>query len=590
MAYGSGGTPATGSPLSLRNRLNRRKTAMWSERSSWDTHVRDVFDLTRPRRTRFSSSQHNKGDRRNNQIIDNTGVRAATVLVSGLVNGMSSPATEWFKYEPQELGLLEYGPAKAWIGMLQRLVRRIFDASNVYEALPTIYEELILSTVGVGVVEDDFEDVIRLQTFTWGEYALAINARRVVDTLYRETKMTALQGVQAFGLENVSSTVRRLYDTSNYDHTFDVMHAIEPNVDRDPSKADNRNMPFRSIYWEPACAAPDQEKWLRRSGYRQNPIIAPRWDVIGNDVYGSTCPGMEALGDMRQLQIQQKRKGEGIDKQVRPPTQGPASLADRFVSQLPGAHTVVSNMADGGIKPTVEVKPDLSGMLEDMGDTRERIRDAFYVNYILSISMIEGVQPRNQWEISERKGEGLMVLGPVVQRISNECLTPLHERTINRIYEICMPLWQMGEPAMLPPPPPELQGMPMRVQYISPLQQIQKQGGVGNIERLIGLISNPNVAQAFPGMRRKINEEQVVDILGDQLGVDQGVIRSDEEVAAIAEAEAQQAQLAQLASLAKPAADATSAIKNLADAKGSGPDEGSSVLETLAEQVPEAAA
>lgn len=555
---------------------------MWSERASWDAHVRDVFDLTRPRRTRFSCSQANKGDRRNQSIIDNTGVRAATVLVSGLVNGMSSPANEWFKYEPQDLALLEHGPSKEWIATLQRLVRRIFDASNVYEVLPTIYEELILATTGVAVIEDDFDDVIRLTPFTWGEYALAVNSRRVVDTLYRSTSMTVLQMVESFGLKNVSTTVHRLYDTCSYDAPVEVMHAIEPNVDRDPSKQDNKNMPWRSIYWEPATSGPDQEKYLRRSGYRQNPIIAPRWDVVGNDVYGSTCPGMESLGDMRQLQIQQKRKGEAIDKLVRPATQGPASLADRFVSTLPGAHTTVSNMADGGIKPIYEVKPDLSGMIEDMDDVRKRIRESFYVDYILAISQIEGVQPRNQWEISERKGEGLMVLGPVVQRISNECLTPLHERTINRIYEICVPLWEAGEPAMLPPPPPELQGVPLRIKYISPLQQIQKQSGVGAIERLIGIVSNPNVAQTLPGMLRKIDPEQTVDILADQLGIASGVVRSDEEVAAIAEQEAQQAQMAQLASLAKPLNDAAQAGKAMSETHVGG---GKGAMEAMIEQV-----
>lgn len=578
---------AAGMPLSMRDRLNRRKAAMWRERASWDGHVRDVFDMTRPRRTRFSTSQTNKGDRRNYQIIDNTGVRAATVLVAGLVNGMSSPAQEWFRYEPQDIGLMEYGPVKQWVGLLQRLVRRIFDASNVYEALPAIYEELILSTVGAGIVEDDFEDVIRLQTFTWGEYALAVNARRAVDALYRETRMSVLQGVQSFGLSRVSETVRGLYDRSCYDDTFEVCHAIEPNNEREAGKGDARNMPFRSIYWEPACSSPDQNKFLRRSGYRQNPIIAPRWDVVGNDVYGSTCPGMDALGDMRQLQIQQKRKGEGIDKQVRPPTQGPASLADRFVSQLPGAHTTVTNTGEGGIKSLFDMKPDLRGMIEDIEDTRQRVRDAFYVNHILSISMIEGVQPRNQWEISERKGEGLMVLGPVVQRISNECLSPLHERTINRIYEICLPLWQLGEPAMLPPPPPELQGMPLRVQYTSPLHQVQKQAGVASIERLIGLVGNPQLAEVFPGMRRKINDEQVIDVLADKMGVDQSVIRSDDEVEAMAEAEAKQQQMQQLAAMAKPAADAAQAAKTLGETHVGG---GRGALEAMLDQGDEQAA
>jgi hypothetical protein len=204
-------------------------------------------------------------------------------------------------------------------------------------------------------------------------------------------------------------------------------------------------------------------------------------------------------------------------------------------------------------------------MKEDIEDTRRRVNEAFYVPYILSISQIEGVQPRNQWEISERKGEGLLVLGPVVQRLQNELFNPLHDRVLDRIYDICVPLWQLGEPAMLPPPPPELQGAPLKVRYVSPLAKIQQQAGVANIERLITLVANPNVAAVLPGMRRKINEEQLVDVLSDKLSIEAGVVRSDDEVAAIAEAEAQAQQMQQLAALAQPAKDAALAGKAVAE-------------------------
>lgn len=579
MAYGAAPV-STGKPLSLRDRLTRRAAAMKIERSSWDSHVRDVFDQTRPRRTRFSQTQVNKGDRRNYQIIDNTGVLSSRVLTSGLVNGLSSPASNWFRYECEDMSLREYGPVKDWIGELERLVRRIFEASNVYEALPTVYEELGLAGTGCAIIEDDFDDVIRLQTFTWGEYYLACNARRVVDTLYRETKMSVMQCVQNFGLKNCSTTVKTLYDTSCYDTWVDVMHAIEPNQERDLNAKTSANLPWRSIYWEPACSGPDQDKFLRKSGYRTNPIIAPRWDVVGNDVYGSTCPGMEALGDMRQLQIQQKRKGEGIDKQVRPATQGPTSLAQSFVNTLPGAHNTVASGSNEGIRPIYQVQPNLKDMNEDIKATQGRVEEAFFVSYILAISRMEGVQPKNQMEILERKGEGLLVLGSVVPRLVNDLFNPLHDRVLDRIYDICVPLWEMGEPAMLPPPPPELQGAPIKVSYISPLAQIQKQQGVAGIERLIGIVAG--VAEVLPAMVNKIDGEQAVDDLADMLGVTSKMIRGDDAVAAIAEQQAQQQQAQQMAAMAAPAKDATAALKNLSDAKVSaGEGEGQGALENI---------
>lgn len=579
MGYGAGAPASTGKPTSQRDRLTRRKKAMWSERESWDQHIRDVFDQTRPRRTRFSQSSTNKGDRRNQQIIDNTGVIASRVLRSGLVNGLSDPSTDWFKYEPEDLALFEYGPVKDWVSQLQKLVRRIFAESNVYAALPTIYDELGLAATGCAIIDDDFDTVINLTTFTWGEYALACDAKGQVNALYRDLKMTVLQCVERFGRENCSDQVKKQYENCQYDEWVEVCHAIEPNLERDPNKLDAQNLPYRSVYWEANCAAADKDKFLRKSGYRSNPIIAPRWDVVGSDIYGSTCPGMEALGDMRQLQIQHKRLGRAIENNTNPATQGPQSLRDRFVSTLPGQHNVVANPAQGKIEPVFQSNVNVSDLVNHIEDTRRRIKETFYEPYILSISQIEGVQPRNQWEISERKGEGLLVLGPVVQRLQNELFRPLHDRVLDRIYEICIPLWQLGEPAMLPPPPPELQGLPLRIRYVSPLSKIAQQQGVASTERLLSIVAQN--AQVFPGMVRKIDEEQVIDELGEMLSINSKIIRSDEVVAQIAEQQAQQQQMQQMAAMAKPIADAAGAAKTLSETNVGG---GTGALEAMLDQ------
>ncbi|MDM3671847.1 portal protein, partial [Proteus mirabilis] len=54
-----------------------------------------------------------------------------------------------------------------------------------------------------------------------------------------------------------------------------------------------KHKPFKSVYFE---VAGDNEKVLRDSGYDEFPIMAPRWEVNGEDVSGSSCPGMLALG------------------------------------------------------------------------------------------------------------------------------------------------------------------------------------------------------------------------------------------------------------------------------------------------------
>jgi len=576
----------SGRPTSLRDRVGKRATMLKTERSGqgWDTHWRDIADHFCPRRSRFMCTDANKGNRVNNKIIDSTGVRCATVLQSGMMNGLSNPAQQWYRYEPDDLDLLEYGPAKQWIGMLEKLARRILHASNAYEGLPLIYGELGTFGTGAAIVEDDFEDVIRLSTFTVGEYCLALNKRRVVDTLYHELRLTVIQCVQEFvarpngsmDWSKVSSYVKTQYDNGNYDSWVDVWHCIEPNPDADPDKLDAKNMPFRSLYWDSKCDKKDT--FLRQGGYKDNPIIAPRWSVIGNDIYGRS-PGMDALGDCRQLQIQHKRLGEAIDKLVNPPTQGPPALGDRFVSRLPGAHTTVADMSQGGVRPIYEVRPDVGAMMDSIGDTRRRIEEAFFVLDLLAISRMEGVQPKNQMEIAERKGEGLMVLGPVVGRSQNELLSPLHNRIINRIIEVSMPFWQVGEAGMLPPPPAELMGMPLQIQYQSSLAIVQKQAAVQGLERVANTVLA--LVEAFPEAGQKFDSHQFLDEFNDAVNGSSRIIRSDDQVAAIAEEQAKQQQAAQIAQMMPAMKDGADALKTFSETNVGG---GQGALESLLQQ------
>ena len=90
---------------------------------------------------------------------------------------------------------------------------------------------------------------------------------------------------------------------------------------------DDKNMAYGSYYFEQGA---DDNKLLRESGFKSFPAVVPRWGLSGGDIYGNS-PGMEALGDIKQLQHEQLRKAQGIDYQTKPPLQVPAHLKNRDV-------------------------------------------------------------------------------------------------------------------------------------------------------------------------------------------------------------------------------------------------------------------
>lgn len=305
-----------------KERLNKQFAQLESERQSFEPHWRELSDYINPRGSRFLTSEVNRNDRRNTRIIDSTGTMAARTLASGMMSGITSPARPWFRLATPDPEMMDYGPVKLWLEAVQNRMNDMFNKSNLYQSLPQLYGSLgTYSTGAMAVLEDD-EDIIRTMPFPIGSYYLANSPRGSVDTCFRKFSMTVRQLVQEFGLNNVSESVKSMWESGTYEKWIEVMHSVYPNIDRDTSKLDSKNKPFKSVYYE---VGGDNDKLLRESGFDEFPIMAPRWEVNGEDVYGSSCPGMLALGPVKALQLLQKRKSQLIDKATNPPMVAPTS-------------------------------------------------------------------------------------------------------------------------------------------------------------------------------------------------------------------------------------------------------------------------
>jgi hypothetical protein len=308
----------------LRRYLERRKNEMKNERQSFDTHYKELSEFVQPRRGRFFTSDRNKGGKKHNSIINSKATQSLRVARAGMLAGTMSPTRPWFVLETVNPELMESKDVKIWLAKQERLLRAILNQSNFYNMAPVLLGELLLFGTAAMSHVNDFQDVARFYTHTAGSYMIAQNDRQEVDTMCREFEMTTAQIVSRFGLDNVSTSVRTAFDRGRYDQWFPVVHMIEPNPDSRPLALEARSLPFRSIYYEPGNNIEDAV--LSRGGFKQFPAYVPRWDVTGEDVYGTDCPGMTALGDIKSLQIEEKRKAQGIDKMVNPPLHGPPSL------------------------------------------------------------------------------------------------------------------------------------------------------------------------------------------------------------------------------------------------------------------------
>ncbi|EGT4269351.1 phage tail protein [Cronobacter sakazakii] len=513
----------------LKEQLTKQLAQLEQERKTFEPHWRELSDFIIPRGSRFLTSEANRGDRRNTKIVDPTATMANRTLSSGMMSGITSPARPWFKLATPDPEMMDYGPVKLWLETVQNRMNDMFNKSNLYQSLPIIYSSLgTFGTGALAVLEDD-EDVIRTMPFPVGSYYIANSPRLSVDTCFRKFSMTVRQLVREFGLNNVSSSTKSAFENGTYEKWVDVVHAVYPNMNRETGKMNAKNKAFRSVYFE---VGGDNDKVLRESGYDEFPVMAPRWEVNGEDVYGSSCPGMIALGQVKALQLEQRRKAQQIDKQTNPPMIGPTSLKTQRVSLLPGDITYVDQVTGAeGLRPAYMVNPNLGDLLGDIQDTRQLINSAYFVDLFM---MLQNVNTRSMpvEAVIEMKEEKLLMLGPVLERLNDEFLDPLIDRAFS----------MMARKNMLPPPPDVMQGMPLRIEYISVMAQAQKAIGLSSLERFVGFVGN--LASAKPEALDKLDVDQAIDNYAVMSGVSPTVVVPQEQAQQTRNDRAQQQQQA----------------------------------------------
>lgn len=532
-----------------------------SERASWIAHWKEISDFLLPRSGRFFVQDRDKGWRRNNNIYDSTGTRALRVLAAGMMSGMTSPARPWFRLTTNNPDLDQAGNVKVWLSQVQRMMLDVFQKSNTYRALHSMYEELGSFGTAASLILPDFNNVIHHYPLTCGEYAIATNYKGEVCTLYREFQKTVGEIVKEFGIDNVSASVKSMYDRGSLDQWITLVHAIEPREDRDPKLINSKNMAWSSVYFE---LNGEKGKYLRESGFKKFPAVVPRWATAGGDIYGNS-PGMESLGDIKQLQQEQLRKSQGIDYKTKPPLQVPNSMKNREIETLPGGISFYDPTSQaGGIRTAFDVNIDLSHLLADIQDVRQRINGSFYADLFLMLANNTD-QTMTATEVAERHEEKLLMLGPVLERLQNELLDPLIDITFNN----------MLEAGILPPPPDELQGMDINVEFVSMLAQAQRAVGTNSIDRFVNSLGM--VAQFKPDVLDKLDADKWADTYADMLGVDPELVVPQDKVEEVrqqrAQAQQQQAQMEQIN-------QASQAAKNL----GSTPTGGNNALTDVINQ------
>lgn len=513
------------------SKLEARLGGLRNWRWSWWTYWSSLAAYFNPKRYLYLvvANRSWRGNPINDQIIDSTGLQAVRTCASGMWSGLTSPSRPWFSLDlavPQENLDAE---GKAWIEDTQEKAYAVLAQSNFYNVMAQAFEDVTVFGTAPVIIYEDYEDVIRCYLPAAGEYYLGVGPRLSTDTLYREFTYTVAQIVARWQIENCPQVVQNLWRQGGgvLDTEFVIAHAIEPNFAfNDGANNVIRLVPdeftWREVYW---LRGQKSEQPLEVNGFRGAPFFAARWSTVANDAYGRS-PCMDALGDNKQVQLETRRKAEFIEKGIRPPMGADPALKNEPSSILPGQVTFMDT--SGGKKgffPLFEPEPAwLVAMTNDIAQVNARIEKCLFVDLFMAITRMQGVQPRNELELSQRNQERLQELGPFVHLFENEFAGP----ALRRVIDVMM------RRRMLKPLPPSLRGVPFKITYLSIMRQAQRQMQAVSMKDVLafgGLASNAARNAGLPDPLRNLDMDKFFRRYGDVADISEDDFFTIDEVA-----------------------------------------------------------
>jgi hypothetical protein len=169
----------------------------------------------------------------------------------------------------------------------------------------------------------------------------------------------------------------------------------------------------------------------------------------------------------------------------------------------------------------------------------------------------------------QRRDKEMMALSPFLARMNAEWNGPLIDRCFSILWRKSKAM-KFGPGAPFPPPPPELSGQALHVEYVSPIALAQRSSENDAIDRLIQ--RQAALKQMDPESPMILDIDWIMRRTQLDLNAPIGALKSPErlqaEMEAQAKAQQQQQQAEQAQQLGAAANQGSAALKNVQDAQG----------------------
>lgn len=532
-------------------------------RGTWRTHWQEVANFMLPDRADFIT-QRSPGQKRMQFIFDSTPIWALEQFASGLHSMLTSPTLRWFELRAEDDALNDDQAVRAWLDDASASMYAIFNSPRHNFASQSHELYLDLGSIGtsvMGVIDSPRVDVL-FTTRHLRECVLKENEEDRIDQISRRWQYTAKQAHQAWGDQAGESVIKALEKTPDKPLWFH--HRVKPRRQRDPSRADRRNKPWQSVYVSEA-----DRTIIGEGGFDEFPYLAPRLAKTPGELYGRGR-GMTALPDIKMLNEMAKTVLKAAQKVVDPPLLLPDDGYVLPIRTTPGGLNFHRPGLRDELRP-LETKGQVQLGVEMLNALRQQIIRAFYVEWMLMPS--DPTDPAAAGKgvtatyVMQQRDEKMRLLSPLLARLQSEFLGPL----IDRVFAI---MWRQslanrfGPGSLLKQPPPNMRGVRLRVEYVSPIAVAQRSSQIDTLGRLVSFAAQ--LMQVDPKVAMTVDADAILRLASRDLIAPAAALRTPDQVAAAQQAQAQATEALNahqgIANVAGAAKDGSSAIANLVGA------------------------
>lgn len=576
------------------------RSEMVNELQEYLPDFRLAAAFVNPRTIKNGSDKNHR--RMESRVLKNTAGMALRTGKAGMFNGATPKTRPWFTSLVANPIAARTTKNRQFIQREDAILADVMQVNNTYRVLPMLYSDTMQYSSGACLQLPHPIYGTWLYPLAIGTYSFSCDAEGNPEMFCRDFVYTVKQVVDNYGKvdpatgaivwDNIHPYIKTCYEKARYQEKVYLTTVILPNRKWNPlreNKFDPTDRKFQAYTYVQRFGSSagklsglssrelnrDRKEtvgdymFLKVTGFSYFPVIISRWEVLAEENFGSGGPTQMCLADIMTQQEMQRARLNAIDKMVRPPMVGPASMRRHQSSILAGGITYVEDMQLGAaFRPAFEVNARIAELITSQEEYQDIIHEAYYVNLFMMLIGQDLKSHISVQEINARAGEKLQLLGPALSQWDFDIGSKLigNNRHILR------------EQGRLDPIPEDMLmedgRTPVRIEYISTLALAQKAANLNTMERFLGVVDSVSKVTMDESVRKIVKPEIYLRDYGDSIGLNPNLLITEDEYAKAVEAEAQNKAMAQQQALMQSESEVA---KNLSQAKvGDG-----SMLETM---------